>query len=174
MQRQKRFPQLWHAARAPRIASGGVLCARTRALVISLQPLYDLDPSGTTTGGSQVVFPQQSCRGTWLSHCYPRQHGLTWASAGHGQKEHTGPCKCLSLGLLPPGCTTLEKPSEAPPHSAQVPHAVGPREQMEKLSHGADKVILQRRHSEPQPGAVSLRASVRVRLGPGVGLPEPR
>lgn len=149
MQPRGRFPQLWRAARAPRIASGGGQWARTRALVVSLQPLYDLGPSGTTAGGSQVMSPQQSCRCTWLSHCHPRQHGLTRVSAGHGQKELSGRRKCLSLELRPAGSTTLKKPSEAPPHSAQVPHAVGPREQMEKLSHRADKGFCRGCDGEP-------------------------
>ena len=91
--------------------------------------------------GPRRVSLKQSCQCTWPSHCHPRQQGLfTRSSAGHVQKEGSGRRKCPSLGFLL-GAHTLEKLSEAPPPSVQVPHAVGAREQMEKLSHGADKVF---------------------------------
>lgn len=89
--------------------------------------------------GLRPVSPKQSCRCTWRSHCHLRLHELiTKASAGHIQKERSGRRKCPSLGLGLGACT-LEKLLEAPPHSAQVPHAVGAREQVEKLSHGVGK-----------------------------------
>lgn len=61
---------------------------------------------------------KHSCQCTWPSHCHPRQHGfITRVSAGHVKNESSGRRKRASLGLRL-GARTLEKLSEASPHSA--------------------------------------------------------
>lgn len=103
------------------------------------QPLYALAPSRTVVGGSREVTSQALLSVHLTESLPPQEHGLiTRISAGHVQNESSGRCKRASLGLRL-GARTLEKLSEAPPHSASVPHAIGTREQMKKLSHGADK-----------------------------------
>lgn len=170
MQAPGRFPQHRHAARVPRIASGGGGRGRprTRAPGVSLEVPLCPRPSGLldrrVSGG--------------VSSGVPPVHRAESATSGRAHSPPgRGAPRRRSLGGIPSrlwGPAREHAPRGScrrhPPHSAPVPHAVGSRERMEKLSHGVGRGFCRGWGTESGRASREGSAPGRARWGIAGGL----